>query len=133
MNNEKHDIEINEDEKVIKFTRRFERTECSHNRVSISEDDNEILCKDCNAKLNPIWWISKHLKHLNAANRRNNEVLAEYRTIWKKLDDKRNFMCKKCHEVNEIDFHKMLSKAAVTRGIKVVENDYQGMVVEIER
>ena len=108
-----HSIKINEDEKVIKFIRSFQKKECSHDRVTISVDDNEILCNDCNSKVNAIWWIAKHLKHLNDATRRNNEVLSEYRTIWKKLDDKRNFMCKKCHEVNEIDFHKMLSKAAV--------------------
>lgn len=129
---EKHHIEINEDEKVIKFTRFVEKVECQHINVVICTDESEIICKKCNAKLNPVHWIAKHLKTLNMANRRNNEVLSEYREIWKKLDSKRNFMCKKCHEVNEIDFKKLPSKAAVQRGIIVVENDYDGFVVNVE-
>ena len=126
-----HEIEINEDEKVIKFTKTHRKTECEHSRVIISTELNEIECKDCQAKINPVWWISNKLERLNAVNDRNNAILSEYREIFKKLDSKRNFMCKKCHEVNEIDFKKLPSKAAVQRGISVVESDYKGWSVEI--
>ena len=130
---EKHTIEINDNENVIKFSRISEKSECQHNRVTICNEESEIVCKDCNAKLNPVHWISRHLKKLNEASKRNNAVLSEYREIWHKLDSKKNFMCKKCHEVNDIDFRKLPHKSAVQRGISVVENDYSGMVVEVVR
>ena len=124
------EIEINSDEKIIKFSRRNIESECDHARVIIYSDDEEIKCKDCNAKVNPVWWISSHLQKLNLANRRNNEMLAEYREIFKKLESKRNFRCKKCHEVNVIDFRKLPSQAAVKRGMSVVDSEFEGWVVK---
>ena len=129
---ESHEININEEDQVIKFTRTSQRGACEHKLVEISEEDDEILCKDCNVRLNPIVWISKHLKKLNAVTRRNNAILAEYREIEKKLSNKNKFMCTYCHEVNTINFHKLPSQAAVKRGMSVVDEDYKGMVVEIK-
>lgn len=128
----KSEIEINENDKVIKFSKKTQKKECNHSRVVIYTDANEIECKDCKAKLNPIWWISNKLERLNAVNARNNAMLSEYREIFKKLDAKRNFMCKHCHEVNEIDFKRLPSKAAVQRGMAVVDNDYDGWSIERE-
>ena len=125
-----HEIEINEDEKVIKFTKTHRKTECEHSRVIISTELNEIECKDCQAKINPVWWISNKLEWLNAVNGRNNAILSEYREIFKKLESKKNFACKNCHEVNAIDFKSLPSKAAVQRGMSVVSDDYPGWRVE---
>ena len=129
---ESHTIDINDSENVITFTRKIERNTCEHKHIEISAEDNEVLCTDCNVRLNPIWWIQKYLKHLNQVNQRNNRVLAEYREIYKKLENKSKFMCKHCHEVNTIEFSKLPSKAAVIRGISVVEQDYAGMTVDVK-
>lgn len=125
-----HEIEINESEKVIKFTKTRQKTECQHLAVAIFEDTQEIECKDCKASLNPIWWLCRHLDKINLANRLNNAMLAEYREIFKKLESKKNFACKSCHEVNTIDFKSLPSKAAVQRGMSVVSDDYPGWSVE---
>ena len=130
---EDHTISINTSENVIKFSRKSGRGTCEHKNIQISAEENEVLCTDCNVRLNPIWWIQKHLKHLNRATERNNSVLSEAREIYKKLEKKNSFMCKHCHEVNLIDFKKLPSKSAITRGISVVEQDHAGMTVEIER
>ena len=129
----KEDRTINIDtvENVIKFSRKSERGTCEHKNIRISAEENEVLCTDCNVRLNPVWWIEKHLNYLNRATQRNNSVLAEAREIYKKLEKKNSFMCKHCHEVNLIDFKKLPSKAAITRGISVVEQDHVGMTVEI--
>lgn len=126
-------ISINTEENVIKFSRKFERNACDHKNIQISAEENEVLCTDCNVRLNPVWWIEKHLKYLNQAAERNNRVLSEAREIYKKLEKKNSFMCKHCHEVNLIDFKKLPSQAAITRGMSVVEHDHAGMTVEIER
>lgn len=126
-------ISINTEENVINFSRKFERNACDHKNIQISAEENEVLCTDCNVRLNPVWWIEKHLKYLNQATERNNRVLSEAREIYKKLEKKNSFMCKHCHEVNLIDFKKLPSQAAITRGMSVVEHDHAGMTVEIER
>ena len=106
---EDHTINIDTVENVIKFSRKSERGTCEHKNIQISAEEDEVLCTDCNVRLNPVWWIQKYLKHINS------------------------FMCKHCHEVNLIDFKKLPSKAAITRGMSVVEQDHAGMTVEIER
>ena len=103
---EDHTINIDTVENVIKFSRKSERGTCEHKNIQISAEENEVLCTDCNVRLNPVWWIQKHLKHLNRATERNNSVLSEAREIYKKLEKKNSFMCKHCHEVNLIDFKK---------------------------
>lgn len=130
---ETHIINIKDDEKVIKFERVFQRAECKHSHIEISEEDNEVLCLDCKTKLNPIWWISKYLKHLNQVTERNNRMLSEAREITKKLENKSKFMCKHCYEVNIIDFKKLPSKAAIERGMSVINEEFEGIRVEAER
>lgn len=39
-------------------------------------------------------------------------------------------MCKKCHEVNVIDFRKLPSQAAVKRGMSVVDSEFEGWLVK---
>ena len=130
---EDHTINIDTVENVIKFSRKSERGTCEHKNIQISAEENEVLCTDCNVRLNPIWWIEKYLKHINSATERNNRVLAEAREIYKKLEKKNSFLCLHCHEVNQIDFKRIISKASVTRGISIVENEHSGTTVEIER
>ena len=104
---DKHVIHVDEQNQVIKFTRRNEIVECDHGRIQISKEDNEILCMDCKTKLNPVLWIAKYLDQLNQVTQRNNRMLAEVREIQAKLEKKNKFMCKHCHEVNTIDFKKL--------------------------
>ena len=85
---EDHTINIDTVENVIKFSRKSERGTCEHKNIQISAEENEVLCTDCNVRLNPVWWIQKHLKHLNRATERNNSVLSEAREIYKKLEKK---------------------------------------------
>ena len=125
-------ISIDDDEKIIKFAGKSEKRICQHKHIQISSEENEVLCTDCNVRLNPILWIEKHLKQLNAVTERNNRILSEYREISKKLEKKGNFLCKHCHEMNTIDFRKLPSNAAIQRGISVVEQDHPGMKVEIK-
>ena len=123
-------IQVDGDQQVIKFTRKREITECAHGHIQISKEDSEVLCIDCNTKLNPVLWIAKYLEQLNQVAQRNNRVLAEVREIQAKLEKKNKFMCKHCHEVNTIDFKKLPSQAAVTRGMTVIEQEFEGMKVE---
>ncbi len=87
--------------------------------------------KDCKTKLNPVHWIVKYLRQLNHVTDRNNRMLAEVRVIQSKLEKKNKFMCTKCHEVNEIDFKKLPSQAAITRGMSLIEQEFDGMKVEL--
>ncbi|MDF2417276.1 hypothetical protein GWP85_07055 [Acinetobacter beijerinckii] len=127
---EKYSIEVNDTEKVIKFTRKLERSTCLHKHIEISRENDQVLCLDCKTSLNPVWWIADYLKHLNRVTERNNKMLSEAREIEKRLEKKNKFMCKHCYEVNTIDFKKLPSQAAVTRGISVIENEFDGMKVE---
>ncbi|WP_336964087.1 hypothetical protein [Acinetobacter pittii] len=124
-------IQIDEEQQVIKFTRKRELIDCDHKNIQVSEEERELLCIDCNTKLNPILWIAKYLRQLNQVTDRNNRLLAEVRVIQAKLEKKNKFMCTRCHEVNEIDFKKLPSQAAVTRGMSVIEKEFDGMKVEL--
>lgn len=128
---ETHIIRIDDDRKIIKFERNVKRSECNHGNIRISEQDSEVLCLDCNMKLDPVHFIATHLKQLNQCNERNNSMLSEAKEIWKKLDKKNKFMCQNCHEVNTIDFRKLPSQAAITRGIAVIDEEFEGMRVEL--
>lgn len=124
-------IQIDEVQQIIKFTPKRELRKCDHKHIQISEEESEILCIDCKTKLNPVDWIGKYLRQLNQVTDRNNRMLAEVRVIQAKLEKKNKFMCKRCHEVNEIDFKKLPSQAAVTRGMSVIEKEFDGMKVEL--
>ncbi|MDX8161826.1 hypothetical protein [Acinetobacter pittii] len=124
-------IQIDEEQQVIKFTPKRELRKCDHKHIQISEEESEVLCIDCNAKLNPVKWIAKYLLQLNQVTNRNNRMLAEVRVIQAKLEKKNKFMCKFCHEVNDIDFKKLPSQAAVTRGMSVIEKEFNGIKVEL--
>lgn len=121
------------EDNLVKFRSSIEKVECKHRKISISEEDSEVLCEECNTKLNPVSWICKHLDTLNAISDRNNRMLAEYREIVKKLEKKSSFMCKSCHEVNKIDFTSLPSKAAVERGMSVVDADFDGVKIEVAK
>lgn len=112
------------DENVINFKRKsWKPRECEHFKIEVSLERNEVLCTDCNTRLNPVWWIKYYMQRINRVSKRNTEILSESREIWAKLDKKRSFMCKHCHEPNEIDFKRLPSKAAIQRGISVIENE----------
>ncbi|WP_394651383.1 hypothetical protein [uncultured Acinetobacter sp.] len=128
---EKHTISVNDQDQLIKFERKYDRPVCHHKNIQISEQDSEVLCTDCNTKLNPVHWIAKHLKQLNQVTARNNRMLSEAREIQNKLEKKNKFMCKHCHEVNVIDFKKLPSQAAVERGMEVITTEFDGFAVEI--
>ena len=121
------------EDNVVKFEALTQEVKCEHLQVVISQEDSEIVCKDCNTKLNPVHWIGKHLERLNSISRRNNRMLAEYREIVKRLEKKSSFMCKSCHEVNKIDFTSLPSKAAVERGMSVVDADFDGVKIEVAK
>lgn len=127
---EKQLIQIEEKQQIIKFTRKRELIECDHKNIQVSEVESEVRCIDCNTKLNPVLWIAKYLRQLNQVTERNNRMLAEVRVIQSKLEKKNKFMCKSCHEFNEIDFKKLPSQAAITRGMSVIDQEFDGMKVE---
>ncbi|WP_353174118.1 hypothetical protein [Acinetobacter rudis] len=132
MHQETFQIAIDDDKQVIQFSRKIQKKECAHKHIQISEEDNEVLCTDCNTSLNPIWWIKTYLKHLNSTTTRNNRMLSEAQAIWVKLEKKNKFACKHCHEVNTIDFKKLPSQAAITRGITVLDQEHEGFKVVVE-
>lgn len=116
-----HSISIDTDNQVIQFKRNRSEQRCNHRNVKIFEDELEIDCVDCGQKINPVLWILAHLSHINSASRKNRAFLAEWQVIEAKLENKNKFLCKKCHEVNTIDFKKLPSQAAVTRKLSVIE------------
>lgn len=91
---EKQLIQIDEEQQIIKFTRKRELIECDHKNIQVSEVESEVRCIDCNTKLNPVLWIAKYLRQLNQVTERNNRMLAEVRVIKSKLEKKNKFMCK---------------------------------------
>ena len=76
---EKQLIQIDEEQQIIKFTRKRELIECDHKNIQVSEVESEVRCIDCNTKLNPVLWIAKYLRQLNQVTERNNRMLAEVR------------------------------------------------------
>lgn len=116
-------IELDEDLKIISFTKRIVKIECVHRKVVIDEDKNTITCTDCKHELNPIQWVLGHLDKINSALGHANSKLAEVRVIEEKLQKKNSFMCKHCHEPNTIDFHRLPSKAAIARKLSVIEQE----------
>lgn len=116
-------ISLDTDNQIIQFKKNYSEKRCNHRQVKFFEDASEIHCVDCGEKLNPVLWIMEHIKFVNQASRRNNARLAEWQAIEKKLESKCNFMCTHCKEVNTIDFKRLPSKAAVTRNLKVIEEE----------
>ena len=117
------EIVLDEDQKIISFTKRRVQKECVHNQVIINEDKNTITCKQCNHELNPIQWVIGHIRKINSGLRNANNKLAQARAIEEKLQKKSSFMCKHCHEPNTIDFHRLPSKAAIARKLSVIEHE----------
>lgn len=125
------EIKIDEDNNVIRFKSQHQnRTACQHSHVIVSESTLEITCKQCGAKVNPVWWIIQKMDQINSAQKRYVQAASEADAIWQKLDAKRKYCCVHCHEVNTIDFKKLVSKAAVERGLKVVDERLEGLGVE---
>lgn len=116
-------VTIDDDAKVIQFSKKHELKECHHKRVTILESSNTVVCDDCNAQLDPIHWFVDYLSRINSANNAVHERLAKAQVIEEKLQKKSTFMCKKCHEVNTIDFHRLPSAAAVKRRMAVIEQE----------
>lgn len=69
-------ITIDDDAKVIQFKKQFQKAECNHRRVTIHEAEDTITCNECDAKLNPIKWITLHLTSINNALNSARERLA---------------------------------------------------------
>lgn len=123
-------IKINQDEKVIKFSRSVKKAECGHLNIEISEDDSELLCLDCNTKLNPIAWIANHLEEVNSMGLRNSRILAEARIIEDKLEGRGDFECSHCKKMNSVDWTSLPERAAVIRGMKLIDSEFDGHRVE---
>lgn len=118
------EVNVDDDKKVIWFKKVIKKPECEHPSISMSEDQLDLICKSCGARVNPIWWLKRYITRINTALDRDKKITSEAREIWKKLDNKCKFMCKYCHEVNTIDFKRLPSQAAITRGLKVIDDDY---------
>ena len=116
-------ITIDDEAKVIQFRREYEEKKCDHRSVTIHEDEDTITCNECNAKLNPIKWITLHLSRINNALESARERLAKAEVIEEKLQKKNSFMCKYCHEPNTIDFHRLPSATAVKRKMAVIDQE----------
>ena len=121
------DIQIDDENKVIRFSEKrhlyTDPKPCQHRTVRLDEEYMLVTCSECKKELNPIFWIKSILKQLEQANTRNNERLAEAQAIWAKLERKCSFMCKSCHEVNKIDFHRLPSKKAITENSRLLEKN----------
>lgn len=110
---------------LVSFEKRPAYDDCKHRRTIIDSKLLEIECKDCGAKLNPVQWLIDWLPHINQQLKNNREKHAKALVIWEKLEQKSRFACKKCHEVNTIEFGKLAIKAAVERKMQLLEQEIE--------
>lgn len=122
---------IDTDENIIKFTGEYPVKKCEHKNISVSLERNDILCTDCNTRLNPIFWIESHLKHLNDVTRRNSLLLAELMAIQKRLENKGTYICNHCFETNEVDFKRLVSNKAVDSNLRLIDQEISGFRVHL--
>lgn len=106
---------------------------CSHLRVEISVSESEVLCKDCNVRLNPVWFISNHLTYLNEISKRNTRLLAKKLAIEDVLKKKAKFMCEHCHEVNTIHFERLPSAKAIERKMALIDAEDEGGKIQYKQ
>lgn len=131
MVTEAYSVSIDTDDNIIKFAKEYPIKKCKHKNVYISVEKNVLHCKDCKEDINPIFWIKSHLHLLNSADQRNKEMLAEAQIIQEKLNKTSVYLCKHCHQDNEIDFKRLLSKNAILRRMETIDNEVGGYQVQV--
>lgn len=128
---EGYSVNIDTDENIIKFQREYPEKTCKHYHIYVSIERNDLLCKDCNARLNPIFWIKEHMKLLNEVSRRNTTILAEAQVIQEKIEKKGTYVCMHCLEANEVDFKRLPSKKAIERRMSLIHEEITGYKVQV--
>lgn len=129
--NSGYSVCIDTDENIIKFSGDYSSKPCEHQNIQVSLERNDIYCKDCNTSLNPVFWIEKHLRHLNDVTRRNSVLLAELMAIQARLENKGTYICNHCFETNEVDFKRLVTNKAVSANLRLIDQEISGFKVEI--
>ena len=43
------------------YGQRAKKLACRHSRVTVDERKNLLTCRDCEAEVNPMWWMSRYI------------------------------------------------------------------------
>lgn len=76
--------------------------ECRHINIQVSEDLDEVDCRDCGRKLNPIWVLRRMAQQETKWSRRRAELLALSEAVDKRVRCK----CEHCGEMTRIPVRK---------------------------
>lgn len=72
--------------------------QCVHRAFVIDHEKSEVECKDCKAKLNPMWVLQK----LAARDHRFQEAHVRYNEEMKRLDERTRTKCQHCGKLTRI-------------------------------
>lgn len=115
--------EIFQFDNVVVFEKpAFNPKECKHDKVAFNVKLSTIECLECNERLNPVVWLNAYFQELERWKERVLKIAATAQSVQEKLNQTGDFLCTNCHHMNRIDLRKLVSKAAVARKMKVLED-----------
>ena len=95
-----HDLEMEATNVIQLESRRSYK--CMHHRTVVDEALNEVQCKDCNEKLNPIWCLVRLAQE-------ESRYVHEWRRskeIAKRINEKKTTRCEHCNRMTRVNYKK---------------------------
>ena len=98
-----HDhLEIDIESDIIDFPRRdFQK--CQHIQVAIDSKALELVCKKCEAKVNPVLWIKDNIEYFARLQNRMNEAREKIKEDSEELEKRARTRWQHCRKMTAIN------------------------------
>lgn len=93
---------LNGEENVVEFTG-IHRTKCTHFKVEVDAKENELLCKTCGIRINPITWLLDHSRFFSAQFKRLTELHNQIKEDQAELKQRSRTRCQHCRKMTAIN------------------------------
>ena len=81
------------------YGQKAKKLACKHSRVTVDERKNLLTCRDCEAEVNAVWWLSHYIvdewSRFDARRKKASEAVA-------KAEKRTRTKCEHCHEMTRI-------------------------------
>lgn len=72
--------------------------ECQHKICEVDITLNELTCKSCGERVNPIWYLDMLAKHESTLN----EVIRQKKLLIENLEERKRCKCTHCGKITKI-------------------------------
>lgn len=97
---EHFEIDVNSD--VIAFPRR-DFNKCKHASVMIDSKTTELVCKHCDAKVNPVLWIKDSMEYFTRLHNNLKEQKYRVKADFDELEKRARTKCSHCNKMTAVN------------------------------